>query len=95
MSIVRSVCAQEASLCAGLSAEAAAELAEWRGAARGMLRRLDVVLLTLQGVAVERDPAKRLEVTTRFHNTHLMLRRLFLIPFISINFYSTFTSMMY
>lgn len=40
----------------------AQEVEQWEASASAMLRRLDVVLLTLQGVAVERDPAKRLEV---------------------------------
>lgn len=45
-----------------LGAAEAQEVAQWEAGAGAMLRRLDVVLLTLQGVAVERDPAKRLEV---------------------------------
>lgn len=34
----------------------AQEVEQWEASASAMLRRLDVVLLTLQGVAVERDP---------------------------------------
>ncbi|KAJ8709448.1 hypothetical protein PYW07_009274 [Mythimna separata] len=39
-----------------------AELAEWEAAAGGLARRMDVMLLTVGGVAAERDPAKRLEI---------------------------------
>lgn len=53
---------QSASLLAALSAADALQVERWQGEAAAMLRRLDVVLLTLQGVAQERDPAKRLEV---------------------------------
>ncbi|XP_038221210.1 dystrophin-like [Zerene cesonia] len=39
-----------------------AELAQFEGEAQRMSRRLHVMLLTLGGVASERDPAKRLEI---------------------------------
>lgn len=47
----------------GAGAALAGAVARWEAEAAAMLRRLDVVLLTLQGVASERDPAKRLEVS--------------------------------
>lgn len=34
----------------------------WEAAARALLRSMDVMLLTVGGVAAERDPAKRLEI---------------------------------
>ncbi|CAH1636255.1 unnamed protein product [Spodoptera littoralis] len=43
------------------SAADAAVLA-WEAAARALLRRMDVMLVTVGGVAAERDPAKRLEI---------------------------------
>lgn len=39
-----------------------AELAQFEASATGLARRMDVMLLTVGGVASERDPAKRLEV---------------------------------
>ncbi|CAB3224722.1 unnamed protein product [Arctia plantaginis] len=39
-----------------------AELAQFEAAAEGLARRMDVMLLTVGGVASERDPAKRLEI---------------------------------
>lgn len=39
-----------------------AELADWEAGAAALARRMDVMLLTVGGVAAERDPAKRLEV---------------------------------
>nr|XP_049693576.1 dystrophin, isoforms A/C/F/G/H isoform X3 [Helicoverpa armigera] len=52
----------EAALRARFPAQADAELAAWAAAAAALARRMDVMLLTVGGVAAERDPAKRLEI---------------------------------
>lgn len=48
-------------------AQVDAELADWEAGAAALARRMDVMLLTVGGVAAERDPAKRLEVCAGQH----------------------------
>lgn len=50
-------------LRARFPAECDDELDKFEEAAAAMSRRMDVMLLTVRGVASERDPAKRLEVS--------------------------------
>ncbi|XP_075984484.1 dystrophin isoform X3 [Anticarsia gemmatalis] len=53
---------EESSLGARFGAAADAALLQWEAAAAALARRMDVMLLTVGGVASERDPAKRLEI---------------------------------
>ena len=55
-----------------LPASLAKDIAEFEQAAQQMLRRMDVMLVTVKGVSNEKDPGKRLEVYS-FGNTYSLL----------------------